>query len=263
MDPPAVPALAIHASAMHACCAETADHTHHLSGVMSTTVTLELYSERFLLGVGKVSPGDDLLQTLELLAAGSNVSPPYNFKVYNQVKDLLHLTAGRKVGSQPLTAEVETPVLQTLVAKVQSQEHDFKRVWQELEQLKAREVDAWTPRLRNVATQILLHACGQQNFRHKPSTSSFFRDLGEEHAGVRELATSMLVAPRQLVAQADAVISRRNRQVHPGFVADLDEEVEMVQRSITPALMQACNWECKIVMAYADVKRVFADRFLT
>ena len=65
--------------------------------------------------------------------------------------------------------------------------------------------------------------------------------MGEEHAGVRELAASMLVAPRQLVAQADAVTSRRNRQLQSGFVADVDKEVETVQLSITPARPRSCS----------------------
>ena len=124
--------------------------------------------------------------------------------------------------------------------------------------LEEREAEILIPRLRNIVAQVLKHACGRFE---ATSDTDFFSQLGSAHPGVQRLASSMGVAPQQLVYQADQSITRRNKSIHPNTLAALEEEVGAVQRCITPALQRKCSWECRLLMAYDDVKAAFPDAF--
>jgi hypothetical protein len=126
--------------------------------------------------------------------------------------------------------------------------------------LEEREAEILIPRLRNIVAQVLKHACGRQHVE-ATSDTDFFSQLGSAHPGVQRLASSMGVAPQQLVYQADQSITRRNKSIHPNTLAALEEEVGAVQRCITPALQRKCSWECRLFMAYDDVKAAFPDAF--
>lgn len=108
-----------------------------------------------------------------------------------------------------------------------------------LEQL----ADLWATCVRTLAAQLLLLACERETLR--TAATNCFQQIGVDHTGVDALAAGMAVEPKQVVAQADAVISRQNVGGQAAFVsvAELEQEVEVVQRSITAQLQARCRWE--------------------
>eukprot|EP00955_Chlamydomonas_euryale_P033433 347712-Chlamydomonas_euryale.AAC.2 len=86
--------------------------------------------------------------------------------------------------------------------------------------------------------------------------------MGVENEGVRALATNMALEPAHVVKNADDVISWRNGEIHFGNLADLEQEVEDVQRNMTLQLQALCYRECKFIKAYPDIKKTFPSRFV-
>lgn len=134
-------------------------------------------------------------------------------------------------------------------------EHDVREAARDV-----REAEMVAQRLRNAVGQVLLHACGQQDFRGA-STGTYFQVLGVTHPGVQRLAQLMQATAAEVARQADAAITRRNSAIHPSSQQALDEEVAAVQRCITPALQQLCRWECRFIQGYANIKAAFPGRF--
>ncbi|KAG2425167.1 hypothetical protein HXX76_013921 [Chlamydomonas incerta] len=131
---------------------------------------------------------------------------------------------------------------------------------QELVEVKQREVVAWQPRVCNLAAQILLHACGKQQFR--TTISDYFAKLAAANdSGLQQAAAGMGMQLAQLGAEADDVLTRRNVLVHPGSLESLEVEVNAVRSCITTLLEQACRQECRIVRAYEIFKGAFPERF--
>lgn len=205
----------------------------------------------------------NLEQSLNALAISSNVAPPYTFRVYNPDRDQLNLTSGRCVGAQPLEAEVETAPLQarvlSLEADVAKLKADSAAIMAANAAIMAANADLWAPRVRNLAAQLLLLACGRETLR--TTETDYFRQLGVQHESVCALATDMAVAPAQVVTHADGVIACHNAQIHFGDLAQLEQEVQEVQRNITPQLEACCRWECKFINAYSCIKERFPTRF--
>lgn len=156
----------------------------------------------------------------------------------------------RKVGTRDLTVVVEPPAM--LGGMLSS-------VMERMEALENREALLAAPRMRNTAAQVLLHAVGKASFR--TTATDYYSKMGSAHAGVQQLASALMVAPEQLVQQADQLISRRNAGTHCGSLAQLDEEVQEVKGLISPRLQQLCRWECLVIEQYAAVKAAFADHF--
>ena len=163
----------------------------------------------------------------------------------------------RNVGTQDITMYATEEQPGSSSSSVMSM---FQSLAQQVADMQQREAYAQQPRVRNTAAQVLLHACGHQSFR-QTSADWFTVGLGAAHAGVQALASSMSEPSQDVVQQADAVIMRCNAQMHSSSLEALEEEVEAVQRCITPALEQMCAWECKLLKAYPDIKRAFPGRF--
>ena len=49
--------------------------------------------------------------------------------------------------------------------------------------------------------------------------------------------------------------------VQPSSYADLDKEVAVVKRCITPRLQNMCQWECCFLMSYRDINHALPNRF--
>lgn len=114
--------------------------------------------------------------------------------------------------------------------------------------MEVREAKRLAPRLHNIVAQILLHACGRQQF--STSTCNWWStQLGVSHEGVQQVASSMGTSAGQVVAQADHLLTRRNKYTHPVSLQELDEEVADLQSCITPDLERLCRWECKFLLA--------------
>jgi hypothetical protein len=133
--------------------------------------TITLYRGRHQLSAQAEFPSTaNLEQSLNALAS-SNVAPPYTFRVYNLDRDQLNLTSGRCVGDQPLEAEVEilvstpTPLqarVLSLEADVAKLKTDSAAIMAVHDAIKAANADLWAPRIRNLAAQLLLLACGRE-----------------------------------------------------------------------------------------------------
>mmetsp|Transcript_8258 Transcript_8258/g.24931 ORF Transcript_8258/g.24931 Transcript_8258/m.24931 type:complete len:187 (+) Transcript_8258:379-939(+) len=167
----------------------------------------------------------------------------------------------RNVGMKAITvigveASNDTGTIMSLLQSLMSLLQSLSR---EVSMLKEREVTAWTPRIRNAAAQLLLHACGQQSFRQ--TGSDWFQQLGPEDKGVEQLAQAMHVPAARLVVQADSVLTRCNAHIHPGSQQALDEEVSAVVGVLTPAMESAMPWECRFLRAYQAVKQAFPQHF--
>ncbi len=133
----------------------------------------------------------------------------------------------------------------------------------QMQQMQQSLAISHAPRLRNTTAQILLLAAGQTAFRGVPTDCDYFRRLGASHLGVCKISDVLGVPPARFMAQAEAVIVRRNGLIHPMTLGALDEEVEELQNAIatSPALLQLCKWECCIIMQYVEVKAAFPERF--
>eukprot|EP00955_Chlamydomonas_euryale_P039108 351301-Chlamydomonas_euryale.AAC.3 len=167
---------------------------------------------------------------------------------------------GRNVGTNAITViGVEAGTSPSLLSMLQSLSKKVSMLEERLVVTEEQMLPAWTPRIRNAAAQLLMHACGEQSFQQTSST--WFRQLGAEDKGVQQLAQAMSVQPKQLMWQADNVVSRRNADIHPGIQEALDEEVSMVLGVLTPAMERAMPWECQFLRAYEAVKQAFPQQF--
>ncbi|KAG2424698.1 hypothetical protein HXX76_014274 [Chlamydomonas incerta] len=150
----------------------------------------------------------------------------------------------------------------------------------ELEQcisaMEQREVIAWQPRLRDLAAQILLHACGgrQEVVLARPAGCGCFAEMAaaenDDSLRLQRVATCLGMELAQLGEAADAVLQMGRSGTHAhtaaGGVASrllvsLEAEVHAVRSCITPALEQACPQECRIVRGYEVIKAAFPARF--
>ncbi|EFJ41537.1 hypothetical protein VOLCADRAFT_98566 [Volvox carteri f. nagariensis] len=126
--------------------------------------------------------------------------------------------------------------------------------------LEKREAIAWQPRLRNLATQILLHACGNQEFR--TTSSDYFAKLAEARdSGLQQVAAGMHMKLAQVATEADNVLTRQNLHVHSSSLEMLEAEVDAVRKCITIELEQSCPQECRFVHAYEVIKGAFPVHF--
>lgn len=173
------------------------------------------------------------------------------------MREELDLTEERLVGTQPLEAEVETVETESSTQRLQQAVEELL-AWKAASQ--AREAIAWTPRLRNLAAQILLYVCEKQALGVR-TEASYFQRLGLASEKVRGLADAMVTTPELIVRQADGVLTRRNQEVHPVSLEALDAEVASVQSVITPDMEKACRWECMVVKSYAAIKEAFPSQF--
>ena len=151
---------------------------------------------------------------------------------------------GRCVGSKPLTVVVETQ--QTLQEQMAS-------MLQRLQQVEGKISIVSKPRVANLAAQILLLACGVENCHE--TTTRHFSDLGVQHPRIKAVSGFLDVQPRVFVAQANALVRRRNN-IHIHFTSReaLDTEVAEVVGLIDADLRQELKWECKVVESYDTIK---------
>lgn len=222
---------------------------------MTTTITIQTASKVLDM---EAAPTDHLAMSVQLglkrasMKMGVILQP--ELVLYTGSNAPVDNWPTRRVGTQDITVVVvEVPSSGTMMSMIQA-------LTDRVSNMEAREAVAWAPRLRSIVAQILLHACGEGGF-YKTSADYFAKTLGQTHSGVQQLATSMGITTMQLVENADAVIMRRNMSIHPITLADLDDEVAAVQRCITPAMRRACNWECKILASYNDIKKALPDSF--
>lgn len=162
-------------------------------------------------------------------------------------------------------AELQTAAIAALEASVQTLQSVMGVNKSALAAVLEQLADLWAPRVRALAAQLLLLACERETLRTAAAAATnCFQQMGVDHIDVCALAADMAVEPAQVVSQADAVISRQNAGWHVPFVslAELEQEVEVVQRSITPQLQDRCRWECIFIKAYPDIKRAFPTRFI-
>ena len=105
----------------------------------------------------------------------------------------------RCVGLEPLTIVVEAQ--QTLQEQIAS-------MLQRVQQLEAKVSNISKPRVANLAAQMLLLACGVEDFH--ATTTHHFSALGVQHPRVKAVSGFLGVQPRVFVTQANALVSRRN-----------------------------------------------------
>lgn len=129
----------------------------------------------------------------------------------------------RCVGSKPLTVVVEAQ--QTLQEQMAS-------MLQRLQQLEGKVSVVSKPRVANLAAQILLLACGVENFHE--TTTHHFSVLGVQHPRIKAVSGCVDVQPSVFVTQANAVVRRRNN-IHIHFTSReaLDKEVAEVVKLIS------------------------------
>lgn len=110
------------------------------------------------------------------------------------------------------------------------------------------------PRVSNVAAQILLLACGLEDFHQ--TTTHHFSVLGVKDPRIKAVCGLLGVQPRVFVTQADALVTSRNN-IHNHFSsrAALDKKVAEVAGLIDSDLRRELRWECKGVAHYGTIKR--------
>ena len=195
---------------------------------------------RHLLEAASVVLGGQPLQAVGCVFSDSNL-PVENWH------------GGRCVGIQDIIVEAQTSQPITFVELIGS-------VSERQQQSEQREAIRDKRQVSNLATQVLMYACGQQSFRD-PSVCSYFSSLGTGHPGVASLAQSLTTPPAVLVDQLDRVVTRRNGMLHPVDLATLNDEVDDMVQLITPSLQRLCKWECIIVQNYAAIKAAFPGNF--
>ena len=196
-------------------------------------------------------PQHSLKSAVDELASASNVSPPYSFKVFNPDGDLLNVTAQRKVGTQPLSVEIEASVIQALRVKGEQQD---KRI----AGLEKQMMGAASIHLKICAGQIMQTAFGAPFIQ---TYSHLVRGMVAEPAVVK-LAGLAGLSPEAFADVADQLLDRRNNTAaHQTSITQLDELVEACQAMITPALQTKHKWETWTVEKYAEIKKLLLDRF--
>ncbi len=148
------------------------------------------------------------------------------------------------VGLKPLTVFVEAQ--QTLQGQMAS-------MLQRLQQVEGKVSIVSKPRVANLAAQILLLACGVEDF-HETATHHFSA-LGVQHPRVKAVSGFLGVQPRVFVTQANALVRRRNN-IHIHFTSReaLDKDVAEVAGLVDADLRQELQWECKVVESYGTIK---------
>ncbi|GFR45854.1 hypothetical protein Agub_g7189 [Astrephomene gubernaculifera] len=164
----------------------------------------------------------------------------------------------RLVGNQDVTVVAETRG--TLPQLVLSMSETLQSVLTRLADHDAQLASGWALRLRNVNAQLLLHACGKQEFRTTTS-DCYTKMLEQQDLGLERLAQRMGMDAAAVAQQADDLLTRRNCLTHPGSLEVLEQEVNEVLGHITPALRQMCPQECQFLQAYNDIKCSFPERF--
>ena len=150
----------------------------------------------------------------------------------------------RCVGLKPLTVVVEAQ--QTLQEQMAS-------MLQRLQQVEGKVSIVSKPRVANLAAQILLLACGVEDFHER--TTHHFSALGVQHPRVKAVSGFLGVQPRVFVTQANALVTRRNN-IHIHFASSeaLDKEVAEVVGLIDSDLRQELQWDCKVLENYGTIK---------
>ncbi|PNH08956.1 hypothetical protein TSOC_004477 [Tetrabaena socialis] len=128
---------------------------------------------------------------------------------------------------------------------------------QEASKMLQREAEMWAPRLRDTVAQVLLRACGQQRFR----TTASIKLAAARHDKLQELTVGMDMTCEDVAELANDVLVRHNGHIHPGSLAALEEEVDIIRRCMTPALERLCPQECGFLEAYELIKDAFPDQF--
>jgi hypothetical protein len=150
----------------------------------------------------------------------------------------------RRVGLKPLTVVVEAQ---------QTFQEQMASMLQRLQQLEGKVSIVSKPRVANLAAQILLLACGVEDFHE--TTTHHFSALGVQHPRVKAVSGFLGVQPRVFVTQANALVTRRNNiHIHFASREALDKEVAEVVGLINSDLRQELQWECKIVENYGTIK---------
>jgi hypothetical protein len=185
------------------------------------------------------------LEVLEVLSSSSGL-PVDNWKE-------------RLVGSQGVTVMAAPSV--TIMAMLQTMSARLTAMEQREAASGLREAEAWAPRLRNIIAQVLLHACGKQDFRTATEAGYFKKLLMAHDSGLQQLATDMGATTSEVADKADEVLTRHNQHIHPGSLVTLEAEVDAVQRCVTPMLRQLCPQECRFLEAYHHIKAAFPKRF--
>ena len=151
----------------------------------------------------------------------------------------------RCVGLEPLTIVVEAQ--QTLQEQIASMLQRVQKLEAKVSQVISK------PRVANLAAQILLLACGVEDFHE--TTTHHFSALGVQHPKVKAVSGFLGVQPRVFVTQANALVSRRNNiDIHFPSSEAFDKEVAEVARLIDADLRQESKWECNVVESYGTIK---------
>jgi hypothetical protein len=155
------------------------------------------------------------------------------------------VTAGRQVGTKDIAIIV-----------------DVQSLYSHFAALDKRVVALSTSKVRNVAAQVLVIACGGGALL--PSTSSTWYEemAANEPAALQVLAGQMEVTVGVLVKQADNIISRRNKAIHHSSLVDLDMEVDECLTLGTPGVRAAMHWEFRVLDQYDFIKVSFPSRFV-
>ena len=112
------------------------------------------------------------------------------------------------------------------------------------------------PRVRNVATQILLRVARPEP--ELPPNSRFSQMLnGRDNRKVRNLAREMDKEPRKFVSDCDQLIRLRNEGFHFFSEKNLDQEVKEVLALITPLVKSNLPFECEVIEKYETMKNYF------
>lgn len=164
--------------------------------------------------------------------------------LYTENKLIVENRQGRCVGVRPLTVVVEAP--QTLQEQMTS-------MLQRLQQLEGKVSTVSKPCVANLAAQILLLACGVEEF-HETETHHFSA-LGVQHPHIKAVSGCLGVEPRVFVTQADALVRRRNNNhIHFTSHEALDKEVAEAVGLIDANHRQELKWECNVVEHYGTIK---------
>ncbi len=118
-------------------------------------------------------------------------------------------------------------------------------------------------RLRRVAVEILLRACGKQEQWTTPS--ALFAQLVEaQDSGLQQVAASMGMELAQLGQEAEAVLAHQDSHdegVELLDMEDLEYDVYVVQISMSRTLKEMYPRHSRIVEAYEGIKRAVPERF--
>ncbi len=118
-------------------------------------------------------------------------------------------------------------------------------------------------RLRIVAVQILLRACGEREHRTTPS-DLFAQLVKANDSGLQRVAASLGMELEQLGQEAEAVLApqgSREEELPLYDMEDLEYSVNLVRLLTRPTLEELYPHEWRIVEAYEVIKQAVPERF--